>query len=123
MESFLANLANVNDIINTFIWVKIGLVLLLGTGLLTTITTGFFQITHLRHWCQQTFLQLLAKDSHDKSDKNAVTQFQALCTALAATVGTGNIAGVAAAIALYLGVKREDLVKAVKKDEVQEMVP
>lgn len=100
MESFLANLANLNDAINTFIWVKIGLVLLLGTGLLTTIITGFFQITHLKHWCQQTFLQLLAKGSHDKSDKNAVTQFQALCTALAATVGTGNIAGVAAAIAI-----------------------
>ena len=100
MESFLANIANLNDAINTFIWVKIGLVLLLGTGLVTTIVTGCFQITHLKHWCQQTFLQLLSKDSHDKSDKNAVTQFQALCTALAATVGTGNIAGVAAAIAI-----------------------
>ena len=100
MEQFLAKLAEFNDIINTFVWVKIGLVLLLGTGLLTTIFTGFFQITRLRHWCQQTFLQLLSKTSHDKSDRNAVSQFQALCTALAATVGTGNIAGVAAAIAI-----------------------
>ena len=100
MEQFLANLAAVNDAINSFIWVKIGLVLLLGTGLLMSVATGFFQITHLPHWCRQTFLQLLAKDSHDKSDRNAVSQFQALCTALAATIGTGNIAGVAAAIAL-----------------------
>jgi AGCS family alanine or glycine:cation symporter len=100
MEQFLTKLAAFNDVINTFIWVKIGLVLLLGTGLLTTIATGCFQITHLRHWCQQTFLQLFSKHSHDKSDRNAISQFQALCTALAATIGTGNIAGVAAAIAL-----------------------
>ena len=100
MEQFFANLAAINDAINTFVWVKIGLALLLGTGLLTSIATGFFQLTHCRHWCQQTFLQLFSKHSHDKSDRNAVSQFQALCTALAATVGTGNIAGVAAAIAL-----------------------
>jgi len=100
MEQFFANLAAINDAINTFVWVKIGLALLLGTGLLTSLATGFFQLTHCRHWCQQTFLQLFSKHSHDKSDRNAVSQFQALCTALAATVGTGNIAGVAAAIAL-----------------------
>ncbi|MBR4517637.1 MAG: sodium:alanine symporter family protein, partial [Victivallales bacterium] len=88
MEQFLTKLAAFNDVINTFIWVKIGLVLLLGTGLLTTIATGCFQITHLRHWCQQTFLQLFSKHSHNKTDQSAISQFQALCTALAATIGT-----------------------------------
>ena len=100
MEQFLAKLAEYNDYVNGFIWGWLGLTLLLGTGLLTTIATGCFQVTHLRHWCQQTFLRLFSKHSHDNSDRSAISQFQALCTALAATIGTGNIAGVAAAIAL-----------------------
>ncbi len=100
MEGFWAHLAAFNDALNTFIWVKVGLALLLGAGLLMTVATGFFQITHFRHWCEMTFLGLFRADSHDKSDHRSVSQFQALCTALAATIGTGNIAGVAAAIAI-----------------------
>ena len=100
MEAFLSKLAAFNDALNTFIWVKIGLALLLGTGVLMSVATNFFQITHLRHWWSKTFMGLFHADSHDKSDKRSVSQFQALCTALAATIGTGNIAGVAAAIAI-----------------------
>ena len=100
METFLQNLANVNDGINTFIWVTLGLFLLLGTGILTTLITGFFQITHLKHWWEKTGGGIFRKDVHSKADKSNVSQFQALCTALAATIGTGNLAGVAAAICL-----------------------
>lgn len=50
MGDIMTTVATVNDSINSFVWVKIGLVLLIGTGVLTTILTGFFQITHFKHW-------------------------------------------------------------------------
>ena len=96
----LEMLTNINDSINTFVWVTIGLVLLLGTGILTTVMTKFFQVTHFKHWIKNTIGSVFHKDvSGHTSDKGAISQFQSLCTALAATIGTGNIAGVAAAIA------------------------
>ena len=102
MENFLTTLAEINDKINAFIWVKIGLVLLIGTGILMTCCTKWFQITHLKHWWQQTIGGMFRRDSgvHAKTDKKTISQFQALCTALAATIGTGNIAGVSAAIVI-----------------------
>ncbi|MCR4896439.1 MAG: alanine:cation symporter family protein [Lachnospiraceae bacterium] len=102
MSDFMTNLTQVNDAINSFVWVKIGLFLLLGTGLVTTCITKCFQITHLRHWWKETIGSVFSKDTHQKLGKKSgsVSQFQALCTALAATIGTGNIAGVSAAICL-----------------------
>ena len=50
MENFLTTLAEINDKINAFIWVKIGLVLLIGTGILMTCCTKWFQISHIGHW-------------------------------------------------------------------------
>ena len=102
MEHFFTTLAEINDKINAFIWVKIGLVLLIGTGILMTCCTKWFQITHLKHWWQQTIGGMFRRDSgvHAKTDKKTISQFQALCTALAATIGTGNIAGVSAAIVI-----------------------
>ena len=102
MENFLTTLAEINDKINAFIWVKIGLVLLIGTGILMTCCTKWFQISHIGHWWQQTIGGMFRRDSgvHAKTDKKTISQFQALCTALAATIGTGNIAGVAGAIAI-----------------------
>ena len=73
MEAFLSKLAELNDALNTFIWVKIGLVLLLGTGVLMSVATNFFQITHLRHWWSKTFMGLFRADSHDKSDKRYIS--------------------------------------------------
>lgn len=101
MEQFLNALAQGNDVVNTFIWTTLGLVLLLGTGLLTTAVTKFFQVTQLKRWWKNTIGSLFAKDviKHDESGK-ALSPFQALCTALAATIGVGNIAGVAAAICI-----------------------
>lgn len=101
MEQFLNALAQGNDVVNTFIWTTLGLALLLGTGLLTTAVTKFFQVTQLKRWWKNTIGSLFAKDviKHDESGK-ALSPFQALCTALAATIGVGNIAGVAAAICI-----------------------
>ena len=101
MEQFLNSLAKDNDVVNTFIWTTLGLVLLLSTGLLTTIVTRVFQVTQLKLWWKKTIGSLLQKDviGHNKDGK-AISPFQALCTALAATIGVGNIAGVATAICL-----------------------
>lgn len=100
MEIFIEKLTEINSIIYNFVWDKIGVFLLLGTGVLLTCLTKFFQITHLRHWWQNTIGGVFRKDADatKKTDKKSISQFQALCTALAATIGTGNIAGVAAAI-------------------------
>ena len=45
----------INDAANGFVWGTVGLVLLIGTGLICTVITGFFPITHLRHWWKNTF--------------------------------------------------------------------
>ena len=102
MEKFFEQLANINNVINDFVWVKIGLVLLIGTGILMTCCTKFFQVTHIRHWWNNTIGAIFKKDSAatKKTDKKTISQFQSLCTALAATIGTGNIAGVSAAIVI-----------------------
>ena len=100
MNSFLETLTQINDTINTFVWVKIGLFLLIGTGILMTAVTKFFQLTHFGHWWKKTGGGVFDKKSHNKKEQGSVSQFQALCTALAATIGTGNIAGVSAAICI-----------------------
>ena len=102
MDTFFDQLASINGVVYDFVWVKIGLYLLLGSGILLTFCTKFFQITHLRHWWKVTIGSLFARDSDatKKTDKKTISQFQALCTALAATIGTGNIAGVSAAIVI-----------------------
>lgn len=99
MEAILEKITSFNDVINGFVWGKVGLILLIGTGILLTVVTKVFQISHLKHWWKSTIGSLFHKEviNHSK-DKRAISPFQALCTALAATVGTGNIAGVAAAI-------------------------
>ena len=99
---FIEKLTEINSALNDFIWGVPGLVLLIGTGILMTCCTKFFQVTHIGHWFKETIGSLFKKNSSStkKTDKQSISQFQALCTALAATVGTGNIAGVAAAIVI-----------------------
>jgi AGCS family alanine or glycine:cation symporter len=101
MDRIFAVIESVNKVINDFVWTKTGVWLLIAAGILMTCVTGFFQITHLRHWWVNTIGSLFKKEviGHNK-DKSAISPFQALCTALAATIGTGNIAGVAAAICI-----------------------
>ena len=102
MDSFLEWVKNINDSVNGFVWGLPMLILLVGTGILMTFLTKWFQINHIKHWMKNTVGGIF-KDKHvtahtGKEDKQ-ISQFQSLCTALAATIGTGNIAGVAAAIA------------------------
>ncbi len=101
MENFLSTVGKVNGYVNDFAWGWYALALLLGTGVICTIITKAFQFTHIRHWWGKTIGSVFHKSSHNKSEVGAVSQFQALCTALAATIGTGNIAGVASAV--YVG--------------------
>ena len=95
----LDKIAEINGNVNGVVWGVWGLALLIGTGIITTLITKVFQISHLNHWWQNTIGSIFKKDviAHSK-EKGSISPFQALCTALAATVGTGNIAGVAAAI-------------------------
>lgn len=101
MSEFIEKVTQVNNAVNDFVWVKLGLVLLIGTGILMTVLTKFFQFTHFGHWMKNTIGSIFKKNvSGHSKEKESISQFQALCTALAATVGVGNIAGVASAIAL-----------------------
>jgi len=101
MNALLEKITNVNSAVNGVVWGMWGLVLLIGTGILMTCVTKWFQVSHLAHWWKNTIGSLFNKDviRHSK-EKGSISPFQALCTALAATVGTGNIAGVAAAICI-----------------------
>ena len=92
-------IAKINDAVNGVVW-NYGVFLLVGVGVIMTVCTKFFQVVHSVHWWKLTIGSVFKKDSDTtkKTDKKTISQFQALCTALAATVGTGNIAGVAAAI-------------------------
>jgi AGCS family alanine or glycine:cation symporter len=102
MENFLSVVEKVNNAVNGFVWGLPMLILLVGTGILMSVLTKFFQIGHIKHWVKNTVGGIF-KDSHVTAhtgkEDTQISQFQSLCTALAATIGTGNIAGVAAAIA------------------------
>ncbi len=94
-------ITKINDAINSVVW-NYGVFLLVGVGIIMTCCTKWFQIIHPAHWWKLTIGSVFKKnsDATKKTDKKTISQFQALCTALAATVGTGNIAGVAAAIVI-----------------------
>lgn len=87
----------VNDAVNGFIWGVPAMVCIIGVGLLLSVRTRFLQIRKFGYAIKTTLGRMFRK--RDASD-GAITPFQAVCTALAATVGTGNIAGVAGAIAI-----------------------
>ncbi len=90
--------ASVNDSINSFVW-TIMLFAILGVGLITTIITGGLQFTHFRYWWKHSIGSVFKRrDVLHSDDRKSISQFQSLCTAMAATVGTGNIVGVATAI-------------------------
>lgn len=99
MGEIMKTVENINGAINDLIWLKIGIFLLIGTGIFLTAATGFFQLTHIGHWFKETIGGLFNKKSYAISG-GSVSQFQALCTTLAATIGVGNIAGVADAIVI-----------------------
>ena len=95
----LDKIAEINGSINGVVWGIFGLALLIGTGIIVTCCTKFFQITRIGTWWKNTIGNMFSKEvMKHRKEKGTISPFQALCTALAATVGTGNIAGVAAAI-------------------------
>ena len=83
------------ETIYCFVWGIPALILILGVGLWLSVQTGFIQI----RWLPKALVRFFSQLSQ-KNDKGDVSPFRALCTALAATVGTGNLAGVAGAIAI-----------------------
>ena len=87
----------INDAVNGFAWGTFGLVLLLGTGLLCTVITRFFQISHIRHWWNNTF-RIMYEKGRVINNAGSLSQLRTFCTALCATIGIGNIAGVATAL-------------------------
>jgi AGCS family alanine or glycine:cation symporter len=101
MSGFVGVVETVNNAVNGFVWGLPMLILLVGTGILMTVLTKVFQISHFSHWVKNTIGGIFRDKhvtAHTGKDDMQISQFQSLCTALAATIGTGNIAGVAAAI-------------------------
>ena len=92
----LETFEKINSAVNSFVWGIPAMVCIIGVGLLLSIRTGFIQFRKFGY----TFKVTLGRIFHKKKAADgSITPFQAVCTALAATVGTGNIAGVAGAIA------------------------
>lgn len=93
----LSTIENINNVVNNFIWGVPAMICIIGVGLYLSIRMGFIQIRRFTYAMKVTIGRIFRK--REASD-GALTPFQAVCTALAATVGTGNIAGVAGAIAI-----------------------
>jgi AGCS family alanine or glycine:cation symporter len=94
-------ITDVNNFINGLVWGWPALILLGFVGVLMTCLTKFFQISHFSHWMKHTIGAIFGeKHVTQHTGDKSISQFQSLCTALAATVGTGNIVGVAGAIAV-----------------------
>ncbi|RKF18862.1 alanine:cation symporter family protein [Alginatibacterium sediminis] len=86
-------MSSIIDWVNNLLWGNLLIFLLIGTGLLFTVRTGFIQFRHFGHMFK-------VMKSSRKTDSSGISSFQALCTSLAARVGTGNLAGVAIAVTL-----------------------
>jgi AGCS family alanine or glycine:cation symporter len=93
----METLMKINSAVNGIVWGPLIIILIIGTGTYLSINTKFFSVTKIGYVLKNTLLKMFAKDDKGEGE---VTAFQAVATALAATVGTGNIAGVATAIAL-----------------------
>ena len=93
----LSIVESINNVVNNFIWGVPAMICIIGVGLFLSIRTRFLQIRKFPYAMKVTLGRMLKK--REASD-GALTPFQAVCTALAATVGTGNVAGVAGAIAI-----------------------
>lgn len=90
-------IANINSALNGFIWGVPAMVCIIGVGIWLSVRTNFIQIREFAHAIKVTIGRMFHRG---EAEEGAVTPFQAVCTALAGTIGTGNIAGVAGAIAI-----------------------
>ena len=93
MDQFM----NINKAVNGFVWGPVMLALLVGTGIYLSIAVGFIQFTKIGYWWKNTIGKIFKKS---EAGDGEITPLQAVSTALASTVGTGNIAGVTGAIVL-----------------------
>jgi len=90
-------IANINSVLNNFIWGVPAMICIIGVGLLLSVRTRFIQVRKFRLSMKETIGRIFKKEG---SKDGSISPFQAVCTALAGTVGTGNIAGVAGAVAI-----------------------
>ena len=94
----LAQIEAINSAVNGVVWGPIMLVLLVGTGIYLTFRTRGLQARRFGYILRNTIGTLFSKDKKKSDSQHNLTPFQAVSTALAGTVGTGNIAGVTGAI-------------------------
>ncbi len=97
MEGFIAKIEQINGAVNSFAWGPLMLLLLVGTGVFLTVKVHWLQVTHFGRILKNT-VGTLFQGKSDKDHGANISPFQAVSTALAGTVGTGNIAGVTGAI-------------------------
>ena len=88
---------HINTVLNDFIWGVPAMICIMGVGIYLTVGTKFIQARKFGYAMKNTLGKVFSKN---EAKAGSITPFQAVCTALAATVGTGNIAGVAGAIAI-----------------------
>ena len=93
----LETIKSINDVVNGLVWGVPAMVCIIGVGILMSVRTGFIQFRKFPYAMKATLGKIFKKS---EAGHGSITPFQAVCTALAATVGTGNIAGVAGAIAI-----------------------
>ncbi len=100
-DSFLSAVENVNNFINGIVWGWPVIILILGTGILLSVRTGFLQIRHFGDSLNTTIIPAIKSLGRGRTKDNrikSVSQFEAFSTAISGTVGTGNIVGVVSAI-------------------------
>ena len=97
METFVTRIETANEWLNGIVWGAPAMILILGAGLLLSVLTRFPQFTHFGHALKNTIGRAFQKNT---AARGSISPFKAMCTALAASIGTGNIAGVSGAIAI-----------------------
>ena len=90
-------ISKINEAVNGFVWGPVMLTLLIGVGLFITYKTGLLQFRKFGYMMKNTIFGLAGKEQRTK-DSSGVSPFQAVATAMAGTIGTGSIAGLATAI-------------------------
>lgn len=96
----LQTIESINSAVNSFIWGVPAMICIIGVGLLLSFRTKFIQVRKFPDAIKSTIGRMFSQKDEKDASHGAMTPFQAVCTALAATVGTGNIAGVAGALAI-----------------------
>lgn len=100
METFLSLIEKGNNMVNRVVWGPVMLCLLLFVGIMFTVRLRFFQISKIKLWMNHTMGSFFHRPPKKEKQSKAISPFQAMTTALAGAIGTGNIVGVATAITL-----------------------